>query len=319
MLIGGLHSVFLYIAICGMQARRKDYNHTTLLRIFKSIMFLVCFLLSQTPLCFFRPLHIFCPNKDHSGHNYWYRKFLRTLITIFCHNNSCCHFPPPCLFAIAIKWMLSRNILHKSLKKFCTHPEPWPICDHTYTKLRLLQCLNSFHETSVKVSPLAHTGLPQAVLCQERTYFCKFETGCFLQADKTLEEEGEWAGLWHPLTPKPNPQDKFFISLFWPPDVKNWLIEKDPNAGKDWRQEEKGNLLTTRGEMVRWHHQLDGREFEQIPGVGDRQGSLECCSPRVRRDSDTTEWLNWVLGPDMFQNLDIRNVIRCIFLYMGHC
>ena len=64
--------------------------------------------------------------------------------------------------------------------------------------------------------------------------------------------------------------------ILWPPDVKNWLIRKDPDAGKDWRQEEKG---TTEDEMVGWHHQLDGHEFGQAPGVGDGQGSLACCSP----------------------------------------
>ena len=64
--------------------------------------------------------------------------------------------------------------------------------------------------------------------------------------------------------------------IFWPPDAKNWLTGKDPNAGKDWRQEEKG---MTEDEMVGWHHWLDGHEFEQAPGVGDEQGSLGCCSP----------------------------------------
>ena len=66
--------------------------------------------------------------------------------------------------------------------------------------------------------------------------------------------------------------------VLWPPDVKNWLTGKEPDAGKDWRQE-KG---TTEDEMVGWHHWLDGqeKEFEQAPGVGDRQGSLVCCSPR---------------------------------------
>ena len=75
-----------------------------------------------------------------------------------------------------------------------------------------------------------------------------------------------------------------------PPDAKNWLIGKDPDAGKDWRQEEKG---MTEDEMVRWHHQLNGQEFEQTPGVGGGQGSLACCSPWGRKESDTTEQLNW--------------------------
>ena len=76
----------------------------------------------------------------------------------------------------------------------------------------------------------------------------------------------------------------------WPPDAKNWLIWKAPDAGKDWRREEKG---MTEDEMVRWHHQLDGRESEWTPEVGDGQGSLECCSPWGCKESDMTERLNW--------------------------
>ena len=64
--------------------------------------------------------------------------------------------------------------------------------------------------------------------------------------------------------------------ILWPPDVKNRINGKDPDAGKDWRQEEKG---TTEDGMVGWHHWLDGHELEQAPGVGDGQGSPVCCSP----------------------------------------
>ena len=78
--------------------------------------------------------------------------------------------------------------------------------------------------------------------------------------------------------------------ILWPPDEKNWLIRKDPDAGKDWRQEEKG---ATEDEMVGWHHQLDGPKFGQALGVGDGQESLVCCSPWDRKESDMTEWLNW--------------------------
>ena len=78
--------------------------------------------------------------------------------------------------------------------------------------------------------------------------------------------------------------------ILWPPDTKNWLIWKDPDAGKDWRQEEKG---TTEDEMVGWHHQLNGHEFEYTPGVGDGQEGLACCSPWGRKELDMTEWLNW--------------------------
>ena len=78
--------------------------------------------------------------------------------------------------------------------------------------------------------------------------------------------------------------------VFWLPDVKNWLIRKDSDAGKDWRQEEKG---TTEDEMVGWHHQLDGHEFEQAPRLGDGQRSLACYSPWGCKELDTAERLNW--------------------------
>ena len=80
--------------------------------------------------------------------------------------------------------------------------------------------------------------------------------------------------------------------ILWPPDAKNWLIGKDPDAGKDWRREEKG---TTENEMVGWHHQLDGHEFEQTSGVGDGQGSLPCCNPWGRKESDRAQQLKWTL------------------------
>ena len=78
--------------------------------------------------------------------------------------------------------------------------------------------------------------------------------------------------------------------ILLPPDAKNWLIGKDPHAGKDWRQEEK---QTTENEMVGWHHWLNGHELEQALGDGDGQGSLACCSPWGCKELDTTEQLNW--------------------------
>ena len=78
--------------------------------------------------------------------------------------------------------------------------------------------------------------------------------------------------------------------ILWPPDAKNWLTGKDPDAEKDWRLEEKG---TTEDEMVGWHHRLNGHEFELAPGVGDGQGGLACCSLWGCKESGMTEWLNW--------------------------
>ena len=74
--------------------------------------------------------------------------------------------------------------------------------------------------------------------------------------------------------------------ILWPPDLKHWLTGKDPDAGKVWRQEEKG---TTEDGMVGWHHWLYEHKFEQAPGVGDGQGSLACCSPWDSKESNMTE------------------------------
>ena len=115
--------------------------------------------------------------------------------------------------------------------------------------------------------------------------------------EKTLESPLDCKEI-QPVHPKGN-QSWMFIGrtdaeaetpIIRPPDVKNWLIGKDPHAGKDWRQEEKG---MTEDEMVGWHHWLNGHEFEKALQVGDGQGSLACCSPWGLKESDTTERLNW--------------------------
>ena len=78
--------------------------------------------------------------------------------------------------------------------------------------------------------------------------------------------------------------------VLWPPHAKSWLIGKDSDAGRDWGQEEEG---TTKDEMAGWHHRLDGRESEWTLGVGDGRGGLACCNSWDRKESNTTEWLNW--------------------------
>ena len=112
--------------------------------------------------------------------------------------------------------------------------------------------------------------------------------------EKTLESPLDCKEI-QPVHPRGNQSWIFFgrsdaeaeTPVLWPPDVKNWLIWKAPDAGENSRWEEKG---TTEDEMVRWHHQLNGHEFEQALGAGDGQGSLSCCSPWGWRQ---TEWLNW--------------------------
>ena len=115
--------------------------------------------------------------------------------------------------------------------------------------------------------------------------------------EKTLESPLDCKEI-QPAHPKGN-QSWMFIGrtdvetetpILWPPDAKNWLTGKDPDAGKDWRREGKG---MTEDEMVDWHHRLNRHEFEQAPGVGDGQGSLACCSPWGCKESDMAEQLNW--------------------------
>ena len=114
--------------------------------------------------------------------------------------------------------------------------------------------------------------------------------------EKTLESPLDCKEI-QPVHPKRN-QSLIFIGrtdpeaeipIFWPPDAKNWVIGKDPDAGKDWRLGKR----TTEDEMIWWHHWLDGHEFEQALGVGDGQGSLACCGSWGCYKSAMTEQLNW--------------------------
>ena len=102
-------------------------------------------------------------------------------------------------------------------------------------------------------------------------------------------------------------------SILWPPDAKNWFTRKDPDAGKDCRQEEKG---TTEDEMVGWHHRLNGHEFKQAPGVGDGQGKLECFSPWGCKEPNTTEWLSWTELNYLFSS-KTTGISRAINLWKG--
>ena len=122
---------------------------------------------------------------------------------------------------------------------------------------------------------------------------------CFWTAvlEKTLESPLDCKEI-QPVHPKGD-QSWVFIGrtdveaeapILWPPDVKSWLNRKDPDAGKDWGQEEKG---MTEDEMMGWHHCLNGHVLGQTPGVGDGQGGLVCCGSRGCKGSDMTEWLNW--------------------------
>ena len=154
--------------------------------------------------------------------------------------------------------------------------------------------------------------------------------------EKTLESPLDCKEI-RPVHPKGD-QSWIFIGktdveaetpILWPPDVKNWLTGKDPNAGKDWGQEEKG---TTEDEMVGWHHWLNGHGFGWTLGVGDGQGGLACCGSWGRKESDTTEWLNltelntaykhllWILGAENWgpvSGVHICRVLLRVTLWSG--
>ena len=116
--------------------------------------------------------------------------------------------------------------------------------------------------------------------------------------EKTLESTLDWKQV-QPVHPKGD-QSWVFIErtdakaetpVVWPPHAKSWLIGKDPDAGRDWGQEEKG---TIEDEMAGWHHRLYGHEFEWTLGVGDGQGCQACCDSWGCKELDTTERLNWL-------------------------
>ena len=126
------------------------------------------------------------------------------------------------------------------------------------------------------------------------------KNGCFwiVVLEKTLESPSDSKEI-KPVNPKGNQswiligRNDTEVPILCPPDAKSWLIRKDPDAGKDWRQEEKGMI---EDEMVGWHHQLNGHEFEQALGDGKGQGSLAYCSPWGHKELDMTEWLKWTEG-----------------------
>ena len=124
-----------------------------------------------------------------------------------------------------------------------------------------------------------------------------YNTICQVVLGKTIESPLDYKEV-KQVHPKGN-QSWTFIGrseveaetpILWPPDAKSWLTGKDPDAGKDWRQEEKG---TTEYEMVGWDHRLNGHEFEQALGIGNDQGGLVCSSPWGSKELDIIERLNW--------------------------
>ena len=134
----------------------------------------------------------------------------------------------------------------------------------------------------------SHAPVSELACKAERWRIDAFELWCWRRLSRSPWDCKEI----EPVHPKGN-QPWTFVGrtdaeapILRPPDAMSQLVGKDPDAGKDWRQEEKG---MTEDEMVGWHHWLNGHEFEQTPGVADGQVSLACCSPLGRKESDTTE------------------------------
>ena len=141
---------------------------------------------------------------------------------------------------------------------------------------------------------------------------------CFwtVMLEKTLESPLDCKEI-QPVHPKGNQSwiligrtdAKAEIPILWPSDVENWLTGKDPDAGKEWRQEEK---RTTEDEMVGWHHWLNGHEFEQTLGDSEGQGSPACCSPWGHKESDIIWWLKTrMIILKLFMVVNKRKQFKC--------
>ena len=132
---------------------------------------------------------------------------------------------------------------------------------------------------------------------------------------KTLESPLDWKEI-QPIHPKRDQSWVFFgrsdveaeTPILWPPGAESWLIWKDLDAGKDWRQKEKG---TMEDEMAGWHHWYNGHGFGWTLGVGDWQGGLVCCGSWGCKESDMTEWLNWT---ELTWTLVINRDIKLFFI-----
>ena len=170
---------------------------------------------------------------------------------------------------------------------------------HSILKNRDVTLPTKVHLVKAMVFPVVMYGYEKVMYGPQKENWGP-KNWCFwtVMLEKTLKSPLDCKEI-QPVHPKGN-QSWIFIGrsdveaetpILWSPDAKNWLIGKDPDAGKDWRWKEKG---TTEDEMVGWHHRLNGHEFEWTPGVGDGQGDLTCCSPWGCKELDMTERLNWI-------------------------
>ena len=148
------------------------------------------------------------------------------------------------------------------------------------------------HLVKVMVFPVVMYGCESGTVKKaERWRIDAFELWCWrrlLRVPWTARRSNQ--SILKEISPGYSLEELIETLILWPPDVKSWLIWKDPDAGKYRGQEEKGK---TEDEIFGWHHRLNGRGFGWTPGVGDGQGGVACCSAWSRKESDMTEQLNW--------------------------
>ena len=197
-------------------------------------------------------------------------------------------------------------------------------------KSRDITLLTKVHLVKAMVFPVVIYGFESWTI--KKAEHWRIECFWTVVLEKTLDRPLDCKEI-QPVHPEGN-QSWIFIGrtdaeaetpILWPPDVKNQLIGKDPDAGKDWRWEEKG---TTEDEMVGRHHWRDGHEFESALGVVDGQGSLACCRPWGWGESDMTEWLLWIeslysdffcLHSFLFSHLSILLIWVCMYICIQVC
>ena len=169
----------------------------------------------------------------------------------------------------------------------------WPT-KIAYSKAETLHCQEKFHLVKAMVFPVVMYGCESwTVKKVEPQRIVAFELWCwrrFLRVPWTARRSNQ--SILKEISPGYSLEGiilklklQYFGHL-----MQNWLIGKDSDAGRDWGQEEEG---TAEDEMAGWHHRLDGHEFEWTPGDSEEQGGLACCNSWGRKESDTTEWLNW--------------------------
>ena len=172
-------------------------------------------------------------------------------------------------------------VIHLMLTLFCLPPRKYQLILNLFCSgvenARTCATEDCFH-----FQWMSHKGFLKCwFLCVILTYLPSKEHGIF----QPVHSEGDQPWVFFGRN-----DAKAETPVLWPPHAKSWLIGKDSDAGRDWRQEVKG---TTEDEMAGWHHRLDGQEFEWTPGVGDGQGGLVCYNSWGCKESDTTEQLNW--------------------------